>query len=395
MATSKRRPTRLRAAKRNGVQQGALHDRQGLLWLEGFRWLRARELALLLWPEPAARGYALKSAEALVHKWNDKGWLIARTLPSDEAGRAHAYVLSERGAAALAKMVGRRVRTGKDWGTHKRDKATGKSEWRPPAIWRHELLQTSLLALVRARQWPDVRTIPERALRRYGAGAKGERVPDGLIEMPLEDGTRAWFWLEVENTRKSGHHMIAMADKLIAVANEPNGVEACRDASGKPLVATAAALACVVGQRDERDHVIHHGSRVQSAIQRRASRNVCVMLFAITTDVFGTTVDDVQVGWFTFKNDPPARGIADLEWHEEAGVRIAPWGQMELAIWKRAEPGDPWGWSVALCPMDRHRRRIGEPEEVVEGTAVSSKEAKRAAYAAAQGQPSHYHPAGS
>ena len=393
MPTSKRRPTRLHSAKRNGVQQGALHDQHGLLWLEGFRWLRARELSMLLWPEPATRGYALKSAEVLLRKWKKKGWLIVRTLPSDEAGRAHAYVLSERGAAALATKVGRPVRTGKDWGTHKRDKTTRVSTWRPPSTWRHELLQTSLLAFVRARRWPDVRTIPERALRRYGAGANGERVPDGLIEMPLEDNSRVLLWLEVENTRKSGSHMVAMADKLIAVATDSNGVEVCRDASGKPLVATVAALACVVGQRDERDHVIHHGSRVQSAIQRRARRNVRVMLFAITTDVFGTTVDDVEVGWFEFRADPLARGIAKLEWHEEAGVRVAPWGQMELAIWKRAEPGEPWGWSVALRPLDRHHRRSAEPEEVAAGTAASSKAAMRAAYEAAQAQPTRYHPA--
>ncbi len=393
MATKKRRPTRLHAVKRNGVQQGALHDRQGLLWLEGFRWLRARELALLLWPEPTARGYALKSAEALVRKWNKKGWLIARTLPSDEAGRAHAYVLSERGAAALAKMVGRRVRTGKDWGTGKRDKAKRESVWRPPAIWRHELLQTSLLALVRVRGWPDVRTVPERALRRYGAGAKGEQVPDGLIEMPVEDGTRVQFWLEVENTRKSGRHMIAMADKLIAVATQPDGVEVCETPSGERLIATAPALACVVGQHDDRDHAIHHGSRVHSAIQRRARRNLRVMLFGITTDVFGTTVEDVEFGWVDFRVDPLAHGIAKLEWHEEAGVRIAPWGQMELTIWKRTEPGDPWGWSVALRPLDRHHRRSAEPEEVAVGTAVSSKAATRAAYGAAQAQPLRFHPA--
>jgi len=395
MSARKRRPTRLRTVKRNGVQQGALHDRQGLLWLEGFRWLRARELAMLLWPELTARAYALKSAEALVRKWNEEGWLIARTLPPKEAGRAHAYVLSERGAAALANMVGRPVRTGKDWGTHKRNKATGKSVWRPPGTWRHELLQTSLLALVRARAWPEVRTIPERALRRYGAGAKGAQVPDGLIEMPLEDGTHVLLWVEVENTRKSGRHMIAMVDKLIAVANEPNGVEVCRDASGKPLVATAAALACVVGQRDERDHVIHHGSRVHSAIQRRARRDVRIMLFAIITDIFGTTVDDVEVGWIPFTADPLAPGIAALEWHEEAGVRTAPWGQMELAIWKRTGRGEPWGWSVALRPLDSHDRRSADPEEVDAGTADSAEAAKRAAYEAAQAQPIRYHPAAS
>lgn len=393
MATRKRPPNRLRTERRNGVQQGALHDRNGLLWLEGFRWLRARELSMLLWPEPATRVYALKSAEALLRKWKEKGWLIVRTLPSDEAGRARAYVLSERGGAALAKMAGRPVRTGKDWGTHKRDKTTGVSTWRPPSTWRHELLQASLLAHVRVRYWPTVHTFPERALRRYGAGSNGERVPDGLIEMPLEDNTLVLLWLEVENARKSGRHMTAMADKLIAVATDSNGVEVCRDASGKPLVATAAALACVVGQRDERDHVIHHGSRVQSAIQRRAYRNVRVMLFGITTDVFGTTVDDVEIGWFNFRADSLARGIAALEWHEEAGVRIAPWGQIELAIWKRTEPGEPWGWSTALRPVDRHHRRSAEPEEVAAGTAASSKAAMRAAYEAAQAQPSRYHPA--
>lgn len=393
MATRKPRPNRLRAERRNGVQQGALHDRNGLLWLEGFRWLRARELSMLLWPEPATRAYALKSAEALLRKWKEKGWLIVRALPSDEAGRARAYVLSERGAAALAKMVGRPVRTGKDWGTHKRDKATGVSTWRPPGTWRHELLQTSLLALARVRKWPDVRTIPERALRRYGAGSNGERVPDGLIEMVVDDNTRVLLWLEVENTRKSGRHMTAMADKLIAVATDSNGVEVCRDASGKPLVATAAALACVVGQRDERDHAIHHGSRVHSAIQRRARCNVRVMLFGITTDVFGTTVEDVEFGWVKFRADPLAHGIAKLEWHEEAGVRIAPWGQMELAIWERTESGERWGWSVALRPLDRHHRRSTEPEEVAVGTAASSKAAMRAAYEAAQAQPTRYHPA--
>jgi hypothetical protein len=210
--------------------------------------------------------------------------------------------------------------------------------------------------------------------------------------MPIEDGTRMRFWVEVESTRKSGSHMATMVDKLIAVATEPNGVGVCRDASGEPLVATGAALACAVGQMDERDHVIHHGSRVKSAIQRVARRDVRVMFFGMTTDVYGTTVVDVQSGWITFREDLPARGIAALEWHEEAGVRTAPWGQLELAIWKRIDPGEKWGWSVSLCPIDSHHRRSPDPEEVEAGTAVSADRAKRAAFEAARAQPLRYHP---
>lgn len=385
----KRSSRSLRALKRNGIQQGTALNREGLLWLDGFRWLRARELALLLWPAADQRAYALKSAESQLRKWRESGWVIARTLPVAEAGRGRAYVLSERGAETLSKMTrGRPISSGENWGAQRRDKTTGKAVWHPPGTWQHELLHSSLLALLRTRWWPESRVIPERVLRRYGASK--DNVPDGLVYMPLEDGRNAWLWLELERSRKSGAYMRAMADKLIAVATQSDGVTVCETPSGEHITATGAALACVVGQRDERDHAIHHGSRVLSALQRRSRRDVKVMQFAITADVYGVTVEDVEVGWYTFRQDMLARGVAALDWHTEAGVRMSQWGRLLLEFWKRSDPGAHWGWSVSVVDADRRSGR--EPQEVDTGTARTSEAARRAVYEAALAQPLRYHP---
>jgi len=387
---AKKRSSRsLRALKRNGIQQATALNRDGLLWIDGFRWLRARELALLLWPAPGQRAYALKSAESQLRKWRKLRWIIVRELPVHEAGRGRAYVLSELGAETLSKMIGGRpISSGENWGTKRLDKATGQSVWQPPGTWKHELLHSSLLALVRARLWPEVRVIPERVLRRYGANK--ENVPDGLVHMPLEKGPGAWLWLEIERARKSGAYMNAMADKLIAAATQADGVVVCETPSGEEITATAAALACVVGQRDERDHAIHHGSRVLSALQRRSRRDLPVMLFGIEADVYGVTVEDVDVGWYTFRHDAVARGVATLEWHTEGGVRMSKWGQLMLSFWKRSGPGDLWRWSVGVIDADRYSGC--EPEEVDTGSASTSKAARRAVYEAALAQPLRYHP---
>jgi hypothetical protein len=387
---TKRRSSRsLRALKRNGVQQATALNRDGLLWLDGFRWLRARELALLLWPAPEQRAYALKSAESQLRKWRKSRWVIVRKLPVREAGRAHAYVLSDLGAEALSRMVGGRpISSGENWGRQHLDEATGESVWQPPGTWQHELLHSSLLALVRARWWPEARVMPERVLRRYGANK--DNVPDGLVCIPLEGGQSVWLWLEIERARKSGAYMNAMADKLIAVATQSDGVVVCETPSGEQITATAAALACVVGQRDERDHAIHHGSRVLSALQRRSRRDLRVMLFGIEADVYGVTVEDVDVGWYTFRQDALARGVASLEWHTEGGVRMSQWGRLMLAFWKRSDPGAQWGWSVSVIDADRHSGR--EPEDVDTGSAPTSKAAQRAVYEAALAQPLRYHP---
>jgi hypothetical protein len=184
--------------------------------------------------------------------------------------------------------------------------------------------------------------------------------------------------------------MNAMADKLIAVATQSDGVVVCETPSGEQITATAAALACVVGQRDERDHAIHHGSRVLSALQRRSRRDLRVMLFGIEADVYGVTVEDVDVGWYTFRQDALARGVASLEWHTEGGVRMSQWGRLMLAFWKRSDPGAQWGWSVSVIDADRHSGR--EPEDVDTGSAPTSKAAQRAVYEAALAQPLRYHP---
>jgi hypothetical protein len=347
--------------KKSGRELGADLDRRGLRWIDDFGWLRPSELGSLLWPkQPTYR----KSAEVLVRKWLKQGWILRRKL--GDAGSA--VVLTESGAARLNELSPNQVqsRAGTRWGNHQ-----GGAAWSPPPAWRHELLQSSLLAWFRRHTHWEI--VPERVLRRLGTGKN--RVPDGLVfdhKVPVKR-EQTW-WLEVENARKSGKAMQGMAEILIEIAHSQER-SVCGD-----YVATAPMLAVVLGKKDDRGFQHAQALRAVEAIRRIADRDIRLMLAIIECDFVGA-VRDVTYGWYTVPSSIVDRELELVEWETgDDGIRRGSWRHgVVLEIWKLTEPGTSgWGWAALLTHYNQRERR--EPEELATGTAKKAKEAKRAAY---------------
>ena len=106
---------------------GQQRDYDGLCLLHQFGWIRAKELANMLWPNSKRPKV---NASELVGKSKRAGWILIRHLP-DNAGDA--LVLSAAGAVHLRQFGYPAAATGKDWGE------THGSDWSPPKTWRHEL----------------------------------------------------------------------------------------------------------------------------------------------------------------------------------------------------------------------------------------------------------------
>lgn len=334
--------------------RGAKNDRKGLQIINGFRWIRPVELGAFLWPRSRFRR---KNAEALLRKWEARGWIIRRQLPD---GAGSAILLSERGAAEIGGG-----RSGKDWGDHHTDEVTGESKWQPPKIWKHELLQLSLLAWLRRRGY---RVIPERALR--GRGAQEDRVPDAIVMM----FDHVW-WCEVEHARKGGKKLHSMVQTLMSVAVAGN-LPVCDG-----VTATGAMLALVADERDDRGYRLNHASRVVNAISKKALRDIPLLLAIMRVDANGA-VEDVITGIYTVKSDIAQRVLGSIDWARDGdGVWHGPWRNgIEFSYSRTTEVGNRWYWRTALSESKDHRRI---EREVASGTAKTAAEAKRAAYEAA------------
>ena len=333
--------------------RGAQNDRKGLQIINAFRWIRPAELGAFLWPRQRT---GRKSAEALVRKWEARGWIIRRPLPD---GAGSAILLSERGAAEI------QGRTGKDWGDHHVDERTAESVWQPPRNWKHELLQVSLLAWLRRRGY---RVIPERVLR--ARGAQEDRVPDAAVLM----FEHVW-WCEVEHARKGGKKLHAMVQTLMSVA-VAGDVSICDG-----VTATGAMLALVADERDERGHHLNHASRVVNAIRKKARRDIPILLAIMRVDANGA-VEDVITGIYTVKSDTAQRVLGSIDWARDGeGVWRGSWRNgIGFSYSRTTEVGNRWYWRTTLSETVDHRRT---EREVGSGFAKTAAEAKRAAYEAA------------
>lgn len=336
-------------------RKGDENDRKGLRLIHQHRWLRARELGLFMWPR---QKNPLKPAEFYIRKWKAKNWILERHLPG-RAGRA--FVLSERGAAHIGES------SGKDWGVHEVDAVTGVSEWRPPKKWKHELLQSSLLACLALRGW---QFIAEREIR--SLGAREDRIPDGVVFL-----NELRCWLEVESSRKSGKLLTRMVHTLISVATQPE-TWVFTD-----FTVNAAMLAFSSEQRDERQYQLNHLSRVAARIQKEAQRDVPLILAIMKVDEDGA-VTDVTLDKYVVQFDAASLELAKVEWvTDDQGVRHGFWkAGIEFRLTREENTEEPWYWEVYQTDWDP--RGAGGKERFLEsGNARTAKDAERAAYEAA------------
>lgn len=207
--------------------------------ISDFGWLRAPEMGAFVWPQNA-----LPSAPAspLVRAMLAENLIRAHALP-DRAGRA--LMLSRRGAATLRKSG---------------IEASACDRWEAPSSWRHDLLAAGLLGQLHRRGWEVI----SEARIRGKVGGLVAKIPDGLARDP----SGAWWWVEIENARKTGPALRHLAQTAAAIGSGSVGILGVRPAG--LLVGYTLA-------RDEGGDRVDHRLRVTRAIAGAAEAPVPVL----------------------------------------------------------------------------------------------------------------------
>jgi len=272
----------------NPLTTAAQNDSTGLKWIWDFGFLRPQELGTLLWPDAK---HASKAGERIARKWLKDGLILRRELPNHSGS---VLVLSKAGAEYLSHAQGIDARSGKDIGS------MTAGDWSPPATWRHDLLASGLLALLRR----DGYTImPEQLLRRENPN---KLVPDGIA---IKDGKA--IWIEVESARKTGSHMDKMCRSLIAAARGA-GVTVL---SG--ITCTQAAVAYDPAQTDERGHALGHHQRVCAGLKRYTPTDIALQFIQLKKTGAGVSGYEIALG--LIEADAITRAMAKMTWSERMG----------------------------------------------------------------------------
>lgn len=316
-----------------GLLQRDENDRIGLRWVANFRWLRGRELGRLMWPNDKT---SRVRANRVIRGWIERRLVIVRQIP-DGAGRA--VVLSSAGAALVSD------KSGKDWGEQYLIPGCAGTQWRPPKTWKHELLASGVLACLYEEGF-DV--LPEAAIRRLPEVASLAKLPDGLVWIKGQ----AAYWVEVENTEKSGRRLADLADWL---AHLGTGIVPAI-AGVKP---TCGLVAFNPAALDSRGHRLDHQSRVIAKIQQRAKSDVPIAW--ATCQLAGQGVDSINVTIENVAASATKRVLAILNargWqtnHDNDSL-WSTYGDITAVVWK-AEDFDSWAYqlerdNISLAPAE-------------------------------------------
>jgi len=292
-----------------------INDFRGLQAVHQFGYLRATELGRFIWPTKTT---SKKMAERLIRNWVKRRLVILRMLPN-RAG--HVAVLAAAGTRLLAEM-GVQATTGKSIGK------IVDCKWQPPATWRHDLISAGVLTMLSARGW---RIVPENEVRRLAG--RMTKLPDGLACDP--EGR--WWWLEVENARKSGPAMRQLCDVLYALNDKAISILG---------LSITGALVAYTQNTDEIGHRINHRRRIYSALESRARKNISLTFVNCHREREGISSINFEPTIIS-----PARqahilkALAANGWKiDEEGIHSSIYAGFLAEVWP--EDGELWGYQV-------------------------------------------------
>lgn len=257
----------------NSFELGEVHDTDGLWSISRYGFLRANELGKLIWPSVK---HNQKNGQRICRKWLDKGFVIARELPS-KAG--YAYVLASRGVRFLEEKD-IPAKSGKDWGNMR------EGQWTPPFDWQHDLMANIFLVSMEVQ---GHKVHPKYLLRRMGGL---DKIPDGIC---YRDGNV--FVVEFENHRKTGKDMATLAKSIV------NARQVFPGHDDKNLT---HILAYPEDAIDERGHRIDHKTRLVNAAEKEATRDLVLELRAIKFDRYNLISVNESAVSIKCKITPPA-----------------------------------------------------------------------------------------
>jgi hypothetical protein len=270
------------------------HASHALRLIGRFKWLRAKELGRMLHP---GRSTNRKDAERYLRKLLALNLVVARPLPGNRPGKA--YVLSERGARWMNDWAGHaRYRPGTDWGTLR------DGFWAPPDSWKHDLLAVGVLSYLGERNGFEVQCEHEPRMQADDA----IKHPDGLLtdNTPTEKRPPFTYWLEVENTRKTGANMQKMVEAL-GLASRATPVVYYDSVQHAPV--RMGMVAIHADAVDERGYKLNHLQRIEAALKKRGvARPLALMVAWMTLDSIQVGVDAVKLQPMVF--DPATGSLA-------------------------------------------------------------------------------------
>lgn len=314
--------------------EGEKNDREGLVWIDAFGWMRRTELGRLIWPNSE---YAKKYTSRLVEKWLKKSYVMERDLP-DHNGKA--IVLSQTGANFLENNS-IPAKSGKDIGEfytktskkkiikddvkvmplgqdENRTLAVSERVWVPSAHWKHELLATGFLTLQYEKG--DRNIIPERQIRRENP--KVDKIPDGIIK--LNDGRV--FFVEIENTKKEGLDMKRLINSVIHI----NAGEMRALSGHKP---DGIIVSYVKNATDLRGFKIDHKERLIKSIKKVTEIDVDV--YFAEMELSGIAPVSYTIQKETVLNDEVSitqNAIDSTGWKTVGDIQISNWNDSTLRV---------------------------------------------------------------
>ncbi len=222
--------------RKSNVEVSEAHQMRCLDAIGRFGWIRPKELAQIIWPQ-SENGQ--KFAERLLRLLRDKKHVLGRQLP----GRSKAYVLTLRGAKAINEYHGSDFVTGVRWGRME------NGVWVEPETWRHDLITTGVLINFE-QQGYDV--YHDWQIRR--AHPDVMKIPDGIVVKG-----KNCYWIEVENSHKTGDHLISMCKSILAICDG-------KQEALMGIIPTASMIAYDQAATDYRGHKLDHLRRVTSGL---------------------------------------------------------------------------------------------------------------------------------
>jgi hypothetical protein len=243
---------------------GAVREVTALNYISRFGWLRSAELGKLLFPYRSSAN-AKKAMSKVLTRLRKKKCVLERRLPD---GLGLALVLAKAGVARLAEN-NIEAKSGKDWGTF------NGNDFIPPATFKHDLLVAGFLSSIN----PILTFLTEKEIVQYleRNNLVAQKIPDALVALMHQD--KAYSWVEVESTRKTGKNLAAMIRASVTAAR------GC-DWHGFNL-----AEACIVYDKDaktELGHALNHRLRIANKIRTHSLTEDVTLSFCEMTRVGGS-----------------------------------------------------------------------------------------------------------
>lgn len=264
------------------IEKSRIITQNILILIARFGWLRPKEIGIFIWPEASD---SQKRAEKWARSAAKNGLILSRKLPSI-AGQC--LVLAERGCAEIKNITDGFIpkyyieKSGKDYGKYI------DGVWQPNMWWQHDLIIASTIAYIFKENNGDINYYTELEVRKETQGGM-HKYPDFILGLKNKNNKFEYFWVEVENARKTGGAMKLLAGELITFYLDSK-IKTYYSVLGKEIISSIVVYAKTA--LDERGYKLDHKTRICNAIEKYAKCDVTIDFMGVSLKNF--TVNNIE-----------------------------------------------------------------------------------------------------